>query len=405
MKITCFIAMVFFSLNSNATNYYVAASGASDASSGSITAPFATLQKGISVLKPGETLFVRGGIYNQNVDAAAFVFPSGTSWTSTVNVKAYDRINEPVILRGNGFALGPTTPISYIIIDGFVIDGGGIWISNGAHHIRVQNCELKNTYMNGIEIFWGNNNGLSSDYNEIINNYFHHIGRYDGVGRPDVQAGYGRAHGLYVTTSNNIIRGNTFHDIPEYAVHQWTASPKFADNNLIEGNKIWRTGLNTSRYGHVCCGGITASTGKGAVIRNNIVYDPMVNGIEVNSNCLNCKVYNNTIYNTPGYGIYVFDGAVGVEVRNNISISTGGPVYHIRQGPAVASNNLNANPGFVNLSTWDFHLASTAVSAIDRGVYVGLSYLGSAPDIGAYEFGSGAPTAVKPKAPTNLKAM
>ncbi len=177
-------------------------------------------------------------------------------------------------------------PASYIIVSGLHIDANnsqeGFSITQGSHHIRLQNCEIKNTYTMGVGIWWGNNNGLSSDYNEILNCSIHHIGSRGGEGFPDQPFGYGRGHGIYVTTSNNIISGNTFYEVGEYGIHQWTTYPtKFANNNVIEGNIVTSSGHNTTRYGHTCCGGITASAGTGTVIRNNIVYGNVINGIEV----------------------------------------------------------------------------------------------------------------------------
>ncbi|NLE33824.1 MAG: DUF1565 domain-containing protein, partial [Bacteroidales bacterium] len=43
--------------------YYVAATG-SDSNSGTLTAPFKTITKAVSVVKAGETIYVRGGTYN-----------------------------------------------------------------------------------------------------------------------------------------------------------------------------------------------------------------------------------------------------------------------------------------------------------------------------------------------------
>ena len=86
-------------------------------------------------------------------------------------------------------------------------------------------AKLRTPITHGVGIWWGNNNGLSSDYNEILNCKIHHIGRRGGDGIPNQPFGYGRGHGIYMTTSNNIIRGNTFYDVGEYSIHQWTASP------------------------------------------------------------------------------------------------------------------------------------------------------------------------------------
>ena len=397
-------ALVFFLGTSiaQAATYYVATTG-SDSSPGTLQQPFRTIVKGVSVLKPGDTTYVRAGTYNESIDTNRAVFPSGVSWTSAVTLAAYP--GETVTLVG---FINFGVPASYIIVSGLIIDANnsqdGVDINQGSHHIRLQNCEIKNTYQHGVGIWWGNNNGLSSDYNEILNCKIHHIGGRAGDGVANKPFGYGRGHGIYMTTSNNIIRGNTFYDVGEYSIHQWTASPQYANNNTIDSNLITRSGHDTTRYGNICCGGITASGGNGTIIRNNIVYGNEVNGIEVGATCINCKAYNNTTYNNPGWDIYFFDGGSGREVRNNIAYPKG---IHPGTG-TVSSNNLNTNPNFINAAGNDFRLLSSS-PAVDAGMTLSTVALdfarslrpqGSAYDIGAYEFGSGNGPAPAP--PRNL---
>jgi parallel beta-helix repeat protein len=385
-----------------ATTYYVATTG-NDSNPGTLEQPFRSILKGASVLKPGDTTMVRAGTYTESIPWS-FNFPSGTSWSSAVTLAAYP--GETVTMKGSIDIGGE--PRSYIIIDRLIIDaintaGDAVAINQGSHHVRFQNCEIKNSYVNGVWIGWGNINGLSSDYNEIINCTIHHIARNGGDGFPNQPSGYGRGHGIYITTSNNIIRGNTFYDIGEYSIHQWTASPKFANNNIIDGNVTTRSGHNTTRYGKVCCGGITVSAGNGTIIRNNIVYGNEVHGIEVNSSCSNCKVYNNTTYNNPAWNIRSSDAGSGIEIRNNIAYPKG--IYS--GSGSVSTNNLTTNPNFVNAAGNDFRLLSSS-PAIDSGMSLSAVPVdfsrnsrpqGPAHDIGAYEFGA---TNAAPASPRNL---
>ena len=53
-------------LSLEAAEYYTATNG-SDGATGSIESPFATIQRGIDVLAPGDTLFIRGGHYHESV--------------------------------------------------------------------------------------------------------------------------------------------------------------------------------------------------------------------------------------------------------------------------------------------------------------------------------------------------
>ena len=165
---------------------------------------------------------------------------------------------------------------------------------------------------------------------------------------------------------------------------------------MVDGNLIYSNGHDRTRYGSVCCGGITASGGNGTIIRNNIVHGNEVNGIEVGGTCINCKAYNNTTYNNPGWNIYSLDGGSGIEVRNNIAYPKG-----IYSGTGTASsNNLNTNPNFVNAASNDFRLLSSS-SAVDAGMTLSAVTVdfsrnprpqGPSYDIGAYEFGAGGGT-------------
>ena len=52
---------------------------------------------------------------------------------------------------------------------------------------------------------------------------------------------------------------------------------------------------------------------------------------------------------------------------------------------ATGSNNINANPQFVDAGNLDFQLMETS-PCIDAGIDIGLEYIGEAPDMGCYEY-------------------
>jgi hypothetical protein len=60
--IYCFLIAVFTTLNLQAATYYVATSG-DDNNPGTIGLPWATWQKAVTVSVPGDTTYIRGGIY------------------------------------------------------------------------------------------------------------------------------------------------------------------------------------------------------------------------------------------------------------------------------------------------------------------------------------------------------
>src|SRR5439155_9580334 len=97
--------------------FYVSLIG-SDSNLGTLSQPFATIKHGASLLKPGDTLYIRAGTYAEElVDA----IPGGTSWTSPVTVAAYP--GETVIIRPNsssaeGILYFAASSEKYIIVKG-----------------------------------------------------------------------------------------------------------------------------------------------------------------------------------------------------------------------------------------------------------------------------------------------
>src|SRR5713101_8675509 len=95
-----------------AATYYVATTG-NDANSGTQAQPFRTIAKGLTVLRTGDTLYLRGGTYAENIDNNNQTIPSGTSWSNAVTLAAYP--SETVTIRGYVNLAAPS--IQYLIMD------------------------------------------------------------------------------------------------------------------------------------------------------------------------------------------------------------------------------------------------------------------------------------------------
>ena len=209
-------------------------------------------------------------------------------------------------------------------------------------------------------------------------------------------------------------------------------------------------------HGQVCDGinFATIDPSKGAVqAYNNIVYsvgtgpDPSDGGS--NYACINspgitntgstgtgtAEWFNNTLYDCGPRGsgasgaFNVASGSPNVRIRNNLVVLKAGENYlepqgnaslisglnnlwfGIGNGPSNLSSNVNTDPRFTNLSSFDFHLQSGS-PAINQGVNTGIPAdfdgisrpQGTAYDIGAFEFGSGTGTTPsKPAPPPNIR--
>jgi len=59
------ISLMWFDLPAQGASYYVDATNGSDSNSGTISAPYQTLFRGTLLLSPGDTLYIRGGVYRE----------------------------------------------------------------------------------------------------------------------------------------------------------------------------------------------------------------------------------------------------------------------------------------------------------------------------------------------------
>jgi hypothetical protein len=413
-------------LQTSGTTYYVATNG-NDANPGTEASPFRTLAKGVSVLRAGDTLLVKEGLYEEEVRSRSIA--SGESWDRPVTLQAYP--GHTVTIRPRA---GATNVVrfsgnqQYIIIDGFILDGINVNIEvikvagvadpnqQSPSHIRIMNNEIKNStgastystykyYGSGILV-------ANSDYIEIINNIIHHNGKSD------------LDHGIYQRGSYGLTEGNIIYANTGTGVKiGWDSSSlgNTVRNNLIYDNNASQAVSAGERQGR----GIGVYSSTGTMVYNNLVLGRHFIGIDITYGGHEAKIFNNTVSITTGSGIVIGYGSGGVInasnaiVRNNIVYQqsnnpaiqnqrgggnttieynlTFGVNASIRQdgGTSVIRNNLESvNPQFVNPSTGDFRL-SAASPAINAGLAlsdVPFDYdkvtrpQGGNFDIGAYEF-------------------
>lgn len=107
-----FSIIIFFSLNtaSWSTTYYVDTKGNNANSGTSLTTPFRTIQKSMDTAVAGDTIYVRGGVYREQVDVYR---GGGTSPDKMLRVQAYE--NEVPIIRGSDQ------------VTGWTLHSGNIW--------------------------------------------------------------------------------------------------------------------------------------------------------------------------------------------------------------------------------------------------------------------------------------
>jgi parallel beta-helix repeat protein len=341
--------------------------------------PKRTLNNAVGCLTPGATLRVRAGLYEESLWD---VIPSGSSWAQAVTVAAYP--GETVTLRpraGADRVLHFQNGHRFIVIDRLILDGVNVAretvkITYGsdpataAHHIRLQNSEIKNAPGQGI-LTTG-----AAGHNEFINLSVHDNGRTDFE------------HGLYITNDDNLIDRCDVYRNAGWGLHLYS-SPK---RNLVRGNRVHDNARAGAR------GPGIGIYGDDNVVENNVVWNNN-GGVELGGNA-RAQIYNNTIYrNNGGNG-----GHAGVDlgtsrqavVANNIIFGHRENYHGSRllglSGTSLQRNLIDTDPMFVDASSFDLHLRPGS-PAIDFGVRIdsvatdadGLTRpKGSSYDAGAY---------------------
>ena len=401
---TCSIAVALLCFGATVTEaatFYTALAG-NDANScaqaQSISTPKRTVTAGASCLQPGDTLYVRAGTY---VESLMDNVPSGTSWSAPVRIAAY--AGETVWLRPSSgmFVFRVAKNQQYIEFDRINMDGANT--SNGVikveagfgfnpHHIRVKNAEIIGSPTSSQAILLTAGAAGMIGGNEFINLTVHRGGVYD------------RDHGIYIQSSNNLVEGSTFYDLPGAGIQVYNGYGFQANNNIIRNNTVrdLRTGsqnvgppLSPGRHWGI----VVYSTNSGTQVYNNVIHSIPSNGgntagIEVVGS--NVLIANNTVHGVSGTGVRIAGGSSNA-VRNNIAFRNA--TNYSEVAGTIASNNLfGADPLFVDATSGNFQLksgspaidAGMTVSSVTTDIALVARPQGGSYDIGAYEI-DGAP--------------
>ena len=129
--------------NETGNTYYVSPTG-SNKNTGSIDKPLKTIVFAVRMLKPGDTLIIRGGTYKQ--DPITSYGGSGTI-EKNISIKAYP--NEVPVIDGGKYGLILNlTDKNYYNIEGITFINGGAGIA-GCSHINIRKCIFRKA---GIDI-------------------------------------------------------------------------------------------------------------------------------------------------------------------------------------------------------------------------------------------------------------
>ncbi|MEM4248621.1 MAG: right-handed parallel beta-helix repeat-containing protein, partial [Candidatus Nanoarchaeia archaeon] len=328
-----FFVLFFLSLAFNciSANYYVATTG-SDSNPGTEAQPWKTIQYAAGKVSPGDTVFVRGGVYSEQVNVTI----SGTEAGGYITFRNY--AGETPVIDGTGktpgtgrTALFKVENKNYIIIDGFeirnytannanyvpcgiLVTGYGSHISilnNTVHHIIQQQEATGNAH--GIAVYA--TNGTSSINNLIVS----------GNTVRDCKLGWSESLVLNGNVEYFTVSGNTIHDNDNIGIdligYEGTAPANDqVRNGTVVGNTVYNitTYLNPAYSGERSAGGIYVDGGDTIVIEKNCLYACDI-GIEIgcehnNKTVQNIFVRNNLIYknNVTGLAFGGYETNMGI---------------------------------------------------------------------------------------------
>ncbi len=313
-------------------NTYFVAPGGDDNNSGAETDPWATIQHAANVLSPGDTVYVRGGIYTEAVDITV----SGSAADGYITFQ--NAPGETPILDGAGlvspygdnafYINGP----SYLIIRGFEIRNYtttftdavpmGIQIEGDAHHIQLLNNHIHHIETNAPvdqDLLGANAHGIAIYGNEAQS--IHHL-TISGNELDHLKLGSSEALALNGNVEQFTVTHNLVHDIDNIAI-VCIGFEKIVDdltldrarNGVVISNTVYNVDSSTNPAyggseaggGDRGAGGIYVDGGKNIHIERNRVYSANI-GIEIasehaNGNASYLTVTNNLVYHNHIAGI------------------------------------------------------------------------------------------------------
>lgn len=301
--------------------YYVSTTG-NDNNSGDFNSPWRTIQKAANTLKSGETVYVRGGVYSENVTITS----SGSKENGMIQFVNY--MDEVPIIEGNELrltsynqALILLSNVNYVKIKGFEIrnlktsnqsvDPAGIRVYNGGSNIQLVENNIHHIENNSNK---GNAHGIhvlgntASPITNIIidNNQVHHL----TLGKSESLTLSGNIDGFEITNNKVYENNNIGIELAGYYGACSTPCVDQTRNGLVSGNTVYH--IDSSKnpaYGtgvHAAAG-IYADGATNIVIEKNHVYKNDF-GIELASEkqgkyTSHIIVRNNYIHNSYGSGI------------------------------------------------------------------------------------------------------
>ena len=424
------LLLLFLSpLFSLATNKYYVATTGSDNNPGTMALPFKTWAKLSSVMVAGDTAFIRGGTYRstQGDASSAHCYMQNLQGNPGSWIVIQNYPGEQPVLNLDNIVPTYTDPFgmyvincTYVRFKGLRITGlpqhqGGSGISRGFGIMSSPNCIFEQIEVDHIG---GSGFNIYDNSNDIL---FLNCDAHHNDDRYSNPSPWGGADGFGCTGGVNSTR-ITYEGCRSY----WNSDDGW-DNFKTDGIRTWKNcwsffngyepGTFTPRgNGEGFKLGPTNTDQSTVTLRflqNCVAFSNYDNGFDQNGTPTTLyQLYNNTSYKNGGDGFnfqYFVSTALTQTFKNNVAY--GNSKLPLRYTGSNVNNTNNSWNGSVTVNAADFSsLDTTGVTGprqadgslpllpfvrlvagsdlVNAGTPVGLPYSGSAPDMGAYEYGT-----------------
>lgn len=347
---------------------YVATNGSDSNTGRSASAPLRTITKAASIVKPGDVVYIRGGVYPLEVKFR-------TSGTATAPIVWASYPGEWAIFDGSNRRKGQ--------------DMDRMWVDGASYNVFA-NFEVRNGPRQGIYVINGSNDnrftGLVSHGNNgsgIQNvsssrNRYEYLTLYDNYDEVNPRGETGEdADGIGLTSGDrNVVSHVISYGNSDDGFDAWKSTNTIIEYSIAHSNG---KGSHGNGNGFKAGGGVDNRT----IVRHSIAYNNRAVGFTNNSG-LHVTFVNNTAFKN---GSYDFLGHSTTTFQNNLSI--GGRLLFSSSPQSHNSWNLGITDArYLSTDPTNPDFLSLAVNspAIDAGVDVGYDYSGRAPDLGALEY-------------------
>ena len=347
--------------NVEAKEYYMSEDG-SDSNTGTIDAPFATVAHFDAIAKPGDTLYIREGFYEQSTDITC----TGTE-EAWITIRNYP--GEVPVFDGSSWKGFEDQDIRFAAFFG----------NAGSHHVIIQGLIMQNYRMSGITGGYREKDDNGNYVGEPLHDY---IIRYNLVDRSG-QNGISFGSGAYNITYEYNLVGRTGYDM---TFGSWSSGLNFLDldgtENYVRGNISYHNIDVSAR--HTDGNGMildTSGEDTAVTVENNLFF--LNGGVGIAwTDASNATIRNNTLYENgqdPDYingptGMAFWEANHNIDITNNIvyqrnknGLQTNKP---FDRESVVESNNIAGDlahdPKFKDPLNADFTLADNSPD-IDRG--------------------------------------